>query len=468
MADAKHFDLCVVGAGSAGYAAAVTARSLGKSVALVDGDGPLGGLCILRGCMPSKTLLASSDVAHLVGEAPKLGIVPRDVTIDYPKIIERKRRIIKDFADFREVGIRSFPLFRGQPEFVSERELRVGDERIGAGKFIVATGSVINVPDIPGLHDSGFLTSDDVLELDALPASAVVLGGGATACELGQYLARLRVRTMMIQRNAQLMSHEDADVAASLQRYLEGDGLVILTGCRVERVERRDGQRIVSVRDAEGVMRTVQADVVFAALGRRPSVEGFGLERAGVAFDAGGVKIDEYLRTSNQDIFAAGDVTGLVELVHVAVYQGQLAARNALCSSADKADYDLQGARALFTDPQVAIAGLTERECRERGIEYHVAAYPFDDLGKAISIGQTKGFIKMLATRDGQLLGVAMVGPEASDMIHEAIALLYFRANVSDVMKMPHLHPTLAEIITYPAEELCERLALETHAVVGP
>jgi pyruvate/2-oxoglutarate dehydrogenase complex dihydrolipoamide dehydrogenase (E3) component len=175
------------------------------------------------------------------------------------------------------------------------------------------------------------------------------------------------------------------------------------------------------------------------------------------------------LRTTNPDIYAAGDVLhDSTQLVHVAVYEGQLATRNAFGLPIESVDYRLQGARAIFTDPQVAVAGLTERECIAEGIEYNKATFPFDDLGKAISTNLTEGFIKMLARSDGTILGVAIVGAEAADMIHEAIALLYFKANVRDVMLMPHLHPTLAEIITYPAEELSERLEHEKRALVTP
>jgi len=181
-----------------------------------------------------------------------------------------------------------------------------------------------------------------------------------------------------------------------------------------------------------------------------------------------GVKIDDYVRTTNPHVYAAGDVTGNMELVHVAVHGGELAAHNAFSSQKHKLNLDLIQARAVFTDPQVGIAGLTERQCTRRGIAYEKAVYPFRELGKAITAELTDGFVKMLADPDGRILGVAIVGAEASNLIHEAIALVYFRAKCDDVLEMPHLHPTLAEIITYPAEELCERLQHERHVVVTP
>lgn len=462
-----EFDLCVLGAGSAGYAAAVIARDLGKSVALVDGPGPLGGLCILRGCMPSKTELRSAEVAHLARTASAVGIRVEGVVADVAAVVERKRRIIEGFADFRVEGIKKFPLFQGAPHFSGRNEMVVGDAVVRARKFLVSTGSVINVPDIPGLRETGYVDSDDVLEMERLPESFVTLGGGPTACELSQYLHRMGCSVSMVQRSRWLLSREDEDVGESLGGALERDGLHLTTGAIIKRVERAGARkRVVAQRGPQEIV--IEADEIFMALGRRPNVDGYALEAAGIAYDRNGIKVNEFLQTSNPDIYAAGDVTGSYELVHVAVYEGQLAAHNAIDPTQRQASYGLQRARAVFTDPQVAIAGVTERECVERGIEHAIATYPFDDLGKAISANLTEGFIKMIAAPDGRMLGVTIVGAEAADLIHEAIALLYFKANCHDVMEMPHLHPTLAEIITYPAEELCERLECVKHVLVQP
>jgi pyruvate/2-oxoglutarate dehydrogenase complex dihydrolipoamide dehydrogenase (E3) component len=467
MKNIAEFDLCIVGAGSAGFAAATTAKSMGKSVALVDGTGPLAGLCILRGCMPSKTLLRSAELAHLVRIAPRLGVHVSDVRYDVPQIIERKKRIIASFADFRVSKIREFPLFVGRPHFTSPSELEIDGQTIHAQRYVIATGSVINVPPVPGLNETGFLTSDDVLDLEHLPKSMIVLGGGFVAVELAQYLARLGSHVTMIQRSPTLLSAEDPDVGEAMRMSLERDGIKILTGTTLIAVEKAAAGKRVAFRLA-GTDMSEQADEIFVALGRRPNVEGFGFEAAEIDFDYRGVKTDRYLRTTNPHAYAAGDVTGIFELVHIAVYGGQLAVRNAFSHAPRAIDYDLFGARAVFTDPQVAIAGMSERDCQQRHIAYEKAAYPFDDLGKAIATERTEGFIKMLAAPDGQILGVTIVGAEASDFIHEAIALIYFKAKCHDVMEMPHLHPTLAEIITYPAEELCERIEHQQHAVVTP
>jgi pyruvate/2-oxoglutarate dehydrogenase complex dihydrolipoamide dehydrogenase (E3) component len=467
MNETRHFDLCVVGAGSAGYAAAVTGRSLGKSVAVVETSHPLAGLCILRGCMPSKTLLRSAEIAHLARRAREVGVEVGSVRPRVDEIVERKRRIIKGFADHRIEGIESFPLFRGAPAFVSADAVRVENVVITADRFVIATGSKTQVIEFPGLQETGFVTSDDVLEMETLPKSVLVLGGGPTAVELAQYLARMDVETTIVQRSKTLLSDEDVDVATSLRASLERDGITVLTGTAIEAVAKSDGLKEIRLRH-DGAEKALRAEEIFVATGRGADLPP-GLGAAGVDHDPRGIKVDRYLRTSNPRMYAAGDVIfESTQLVHVAVLEGQTAVRNAFGAVGEPIDYDLQGARAIFTDPQVAIAGLRERDCAARGIAYATAMYPFDDLGKAIAADLTAGFVKMLAAMDGTILGVAIVGAEAADLIHEAIALLYFKANVRDVLMMPHLHPTLAEILTYPAEELCERLENQERALVTP
>jgi len=462
-----EFDFCVIGAGSAGYVAATTARGLGKRVIFAESPQPLAGLCILRGCMPSKTLLRSAEIAHFVKTAPDLGIEPGPATVNMHRVIQRKRQIIDGFAAYRRQGIAEFPILRGAPRFVGRKMLEVGDDCIEASAFLIATGSAINVPDIAGLRETGFVTSDDVLEMTALPESVIVLGGGFVACELAQYLVRLGVQTVMLQRSKTILSSEDHEIGEELRDALAADGIKIFTGVTFVRAEAAARKKAVVAR-IDGKEHRFEADELFAALGRRPNFERLNIEAAGIRSDGRGLVVNEYLQTTNPDVYAAGDVIGSRELVHVAVYEGQLAARNAFSGKRSAADYSLQAARALFTDPQAAVAGLSEKDCIERKIPYETASYPFNDHGKAIATDLTRGFVKLVVSPEGRLLGVAIVGAEASDLIHEAIALLYFKATVDDVMLMPHLHPTLAEIITYPAEELCDRIEHRRYALVTP
>ncbi len=455
----NRYDLVVVGAGSGGYAAARTARSLGARVALVDG-GPLGGLCILRGCMPSKTLLATSDRIQDVRESASLGIDVGTPGVDVARIQARKREIIGGFTDYRVEGIKSFPLYQGSARFLSPTQLAVGDgDVLHAASFIIATGSSVAPAALPGLREAGFIDSDAALELERLPNSLIVLGGGYVACELGQYFARVGVATTMLIRARHLLSREDRDVGDALTMYFRDEGIAVESGVVLSHVERHGAnKRVHFTRDGTAGM--VEAEEIFYALGRIPTTGGLDLEKAGVRFHPiAGIEVGPDLRTSAPNIFAVGDVTGDYPLVHVAIYQGELAARNAIGGTSDVADYRLQMVHTIFTDPQVAVVGYTERELQRSETAYLAGSYPFSDHGKAISTNRTKGFVKMLAApADGRIIGAAIVGAEASDLIHEVVVAMYYRGTIYDFVKIPHLHPTLAEILTYPAEDIIAQI----------
>lgn len=454
------YDLVVVGAGSGGYAAARTARGMGASVAVVD-HGPLGGLCILKGCMPSKTLIASGDAAQDVREAHLLGVMSTEPRIDFERIMARKDKIIRGFADYRIEGIKSFPLYEGLARFLSETTLAVGDDVVlSAKRFIIATGSIVAPAVVPGLAETGFIDSDDALTLDRLPDSLIVLGGGYIGAELGQFYSRMGVPTTFVLRASHLLSTEDDDVGDSITFYLRDEGIRVETGAQPVRVERRGDRKVVHYVKM-GDTGSVEADEILYALGRVPNVEGLDLERAGVLYHPiTGIQIDATVRTSNPGIFAVGDVAGTYPLVHVAIYQGEIAARNAVTNGNEKADYSLQKTHTIFTDPQIAVAGATEKELRRSETHYVTSSFLFSDHGKAISIGKTKGFVKIMASpSDGSILGAAVVGPDGSDLVHEMIVAMRYRATVYEFVKIPHLHPTLAEIWTYPAEDIIEQIA---------
>ncbi|MBV8148767.1 MAG: dihydrolipoyl dehydrogenase, partial [Candidatus Eremiobacteraeota bacterium] len=433
----KH-QLVVVGAGSAGYAAARTAHDFGCDVALID-QGPLGGLCILRGCMPSKALLASSDALYDARAARVLGIGTVQLTADVPFMVARKRRLVDEFAAFRIAGIEAFPLYRGEARFLSPCEVAVGgDVVLEAPRFVIATGSTIAPRVLPGLEESGCVDSDAVLELEEIPESVVVLGGGYTACELGQYLARLGARTTMLVRSNHLLTQSDDDVGVALTECFREEGIQVYTGSTLLRAGRRGRKKVVEF-SHDGETNEATADEIFYALGRAPNVAGLQLEKANVEGDGvEGIGVDATLRTSNPNIFAAGDVTGEYMLVHVAIYQGEVAARNACLEGRETADYRLTAAHTVFCDPQVASAGMSEKMLRSEKVSYVSGRYDFAEHGKAQCLGKTKGFVKMLAdSQNGRILGASAIGPEASELIHETIVAMTFDATVAQFMRIP-------------------------------
>ena len=453
-------DVLIIGGGSAGYAAARTARDAGLDVGIVD-QGPLGGLCILRGCMPSKTILRSSDVLALTRRTEEFGLTSVHAKANLPAVIDRKAKLVREFAEDRIKDLRDlrFTLYEARGAFLSPHEVQVGDRVLTAKAFILATGSVPSRFPIPGLEELGYLTSDEGLDLTSMPDSLLVLGGGPVALELGQFFSRISTRVTMIQRSPHILSHHDDDIAEALEAKLRGEGITLFCGTQLRRFSRANGLKTAHFVH-EGREASAAAEQIFQALGRRPNIDGMNLDAAGVSTSNGRVVVDAEMRTTQGHIFAVGDVVGTHDIVHVAIQQGEIAAHNIAHADRPRQMDDRLLAEVVFSDPQVAGVGLNEKTCRARGIPYLTASYAFRDHGKALCMGETHGHVKLLCQPEtGALLGAQIVGPDAGELIHELIAVMYFRGTVRDLLEMPHYHPTLAEIVTYPAEELAGRLA---------
>jgi len=318
---------------------------------------------------------------------------------------------------------------------------------------------VISRIPIPGLEEVGYITSDEALELRELPQSMIVLGGGPVAIELAQFYSRVGTKVTLLQRSPHIMSSGDEDLAIPVETRFREEGMTVFTNTQLHRVT-KDGAQKVAHFSHEGKDKTVSADVVLQALGRQPNIDGLNLEAAGVETEKGKVVVDNTMRTNHPHIFAVGDVNGMHEIVHIAIEQGERAGWNAMHPHDPPRRYDDRlKTQVVFTDPQVASVGLSEKECRREHIAYMVASYPFNDHGKSMTLGETHGHVKLLADPlTGTILGAHIVGPEAAELIHELIAVMFYHGTVHDLMRIPHYHPTLAEIITYPAEELLGRI----------
>jgi pyruvate/2-oxoglutarate dehydrogenase complex dihydrolipoamide dehydrogenase (E3) component len=463
----SEFDFVVVGGGSAGYAAARTAAGEGLRTAVVDGSAELGGLCILRGCMPSKTLIESANRLQDMREAAEFGLHAKDTSFDGSKIIERKRRLISEFAQYRTGQLESgkFELIRGHARFTSANELTVRlrdgtEQTVRAKAILIATGSVIRHPDIPGLAEARPLTSDDVLDNENPPKSLLVLGAGPVALEMAHYHRALGADVTVIQRSKHILSSMDYDIADAVQHGMERHGTKFILGCRILGAgTSARGKWVRVARDDRE--ETIEADNILLALGRDPATAGLDLSVAGLDIAPGRpLATSDTQQTSVPYIFGAGDVTGKLEIVHIAIEQGEIAARNAARilrgnnEPLETIDYRLR-LFAVFTQPEAAMVGLTEREAAELGLDFAAATYPFADHGKSMVHGKTDGFVKLIADRKkGELLGGAVVGPHASELIHEVVVAMRYRATAAEFLKIPHYHPTLSEIWTYPAEEL--------------
>jgi pyruvate/2-oxoglutarate dehydrogenase complex dihydrolipoamide dehydrogenase (E3) component len=455
----KH-DVIVIGGGSAGYAAARTAREAGAAVAIVD-RGPLGGLCILRGCMPTKAILRTAEVASLMRRAKEFGLSPVEVRAGLSAIVDRKNELVHEFAEYRIRQLRDpgFTLYQSRARFRSSHEIDVDGATLSARAFVIATGSNPCDPSIPGLAEAGCYTSDTILDLRSQPSSLIVLGAGPVALELGQFFARIGTKVTIIQRAKTILSGMDKDVGLAVATALRDEGLAVVTDAELMRVT-RDGELTTVWAKRDGQETAYRGAAMLQALGRRPNVEGLHLEAAGVKMEAGRIVVDAAMRTSQAHIYAVGDVNDVTPIVHLAIQQGEIAAYNATHPDqpAKTIDHRLD-AEVVFTDPQVAVLGLNETRAKAEGIPYLTASYPFVDHGKALCLGATQGFVKLLAApRTGEILGAQIVGPEAGELIHELIAVMYYHGTATDLLRMPHYHPTLAEIVTYPAESIVEQL----------
>jgi pyruvate/2-oxoglutarate dehydrogenase complex dihydrolipoamide dehydrogenase (E3) component len=459
------WDLVVVGGGSAGYAGARTAAALGLKTAVVDSAEELGGLCILRGCMPSKALLSSANRMLAVRTAGSLGVRAREPEADVAAMVARKRHLIAQFADYRREQLEKgpFELIRGRARLLGPHEIEVGlreggFRRIHARSILLATGSRPAPPPIPGLRDCRPLTSDEVLDATSLPKSVAVLGAGPVSLELAHYMQALGVAVTIIQRSPQFLRGVDADLAAEVEAAYRERGMAVFTGTELMRIEGTRGDCQVWFRHAGGEGR-VGSEAVFDGLGRAPALDGLGIEEAGLERSGKGLHVGPNQATSVPHIFAAGDCAGPYEIVHIAIQQAEVAARNAARilggrEAVEQTDYRLR-LYAVFTEPQVAVVGLAEDEAREAGKAVAVARYPFNDHGKSLVLGDTRGFVKLLANPETrEILGGAVVGPHASDLIHEIVVAMGFRATAGQLAALPHYHPTLSEIWSYPAEEL--------------
>ncbi|MGE3309568.1 MAG: NAD(P)/FAD-dependent oxidoreductase [Limisphaerales bacterium] len=460
------FDVVVLGGGSAGYAAARTTARAGLKTAVIESAKELGGLCILRGCMPTKALLHSAEVRHLAGRAAEFGVRTGRVGHDFRAVLARKALLIGDFAGYRREQLEDgrFELIRGRAAFVDPHTLEVdeagaGRRRVTARSVVVATGSKPSFPAVPGLAEAGAWTSDDALEPKKLPKSLIVLGGGPIAVEFAQFFARLGSRVTLIQRSPRILKAEDADVAKVLEGVLAREGVQVLTGTHLIAVEESRSRKVVHF-EHEGVRKRTVADELLVALGRSPNTEGLGLDRVGVETEKGRILTDAGMRTSVAHIYSGGDCTSAHEIVHLAVLQGEVAGHNIAFPRRRREMDDRLLISVVFTEPQVATVGLTEAGAGSRGVPFLSATYPFGDHGKSMILGATDGFVKLLADpRSGEILGGACVGPQGGELIHEIVAAMAKRMTVGELAAMPHYHPTLAEIWTYPAEELAGEIA---------
>jgi pyruvate/2-oxoglutarate dehydrogenase complex dihydrolipoamide dehydrogenase (E3) component len=446
---AYDFDLGILGGGAAGLTVAAGAARLGVRTLLVEKAPHLGGDCLHFGCVPSKTLIKTARVRHLMATAGRYGLPGVDLPpVDFRKVSARIRQVIAAIQPhdsperFCSLGAQ---VEFGAPAFADEHVVELDGKRVSAARWVVATGSSAAIPDLPGLADAPYLTNKEIFFLDELPASLLILGGGPIAVEMAQSFARLGARVTVLQRSPQILSREDPDLAGLIQARLEAEGVAFHLGARLVAVRRAGDQAEVVFRDAAGQERSVRADKLLVALGRRANLDGLGLERAGVEHSARGIPVDARMRTSRKHVFAAGDVTGQHQFTHAAGYEGGIVVANAVFRLPRKADYAWLP-HCTYTDPELASVGLNEKAAQRAGVEYRVWTEEFRANDRSLAEGYDFGVLKLLVDRKENPLGVQICGPHAGDLLAEWVAVLAGKVRLSTLAGAVHPYPTLAEI----------------------
>lgn len=464
------YDLIVLGGGSAGYAGAALAARLGLQVAVVEGGQQIGGLCILRGCMPSKTLLASAKRAAAVRTSSRLGVRASFEGLDMQAIQARKHFLVDDFANYRREQLKAgnFDFIRGTGRFKDPHTLAVspfadGPERIlRAHYFLIATGSRPFLPNVPGLQEIDPMDSDRFLESETLPRSITILGGGAIALEAATFYSGAGVAVTLMQRSARLLKEAEPEASEAIAEGFRARGVMVRTALTLRSCEwNRDGGKRVRFVDAtSGEEESVDSEEVFCAMGRVPRIQSLNAESAGIASVDERFQVSATQQTNQTHIFAAGDVSGPVPVVHLAIAEAEVAVRNILRLSnrsvepLENMDYRMK-MLAVFSEPEFAMVGITEQEAARAGRAVLSARYLFADHGKAMVMGETEGFVKLVVdAASREIVGATVVGSHATELIHEIAVAMYFRSTAGDLSRVPHYHPTLGEIWTYPAEEL--------------
>jgi len=411
--------------------------------------------------MPTKALLYAAEVKHLAEHAATWGVRAGKVGFDFAKVMARKNAQIKDFADFRgqQLDAGKFKFIRANARFLDAHTVELSNgKKITAKQFVIATGSRVAPSPLPQLDEVGFITSDEAVALKQLPKSLIILGGGAIACEFAQFFARFGVKVTLIQRSETILKEFDAEAGIEVAKVFRREGISVFTGTKLVGAKRKGKLKSVLF-EQNGKTVSVAAEEILFALGRVPNTASLGLENAGVKTENRRVVANGKMQTSAPHIFAAGDCTGPHEIVHIAIQQGETAVHNIVKPKVPRRmDYRLL-ISVVFTEPQVATVGLTEKEAAARKIPFLVASYPFNDHGKSLIMEAKDGFVKLLANpKTGEILGGACVGPVGGELIHEIVITMAKRMTVHELAAAPHYHPTLAEIWTYPAEELAEKI----------
>lgn len=443
--------IAVIGGGPGGYVAAIRAAQLGASVTLIEKNA-LGGVCLNAGCIPAKVLLHTAKIYEATRDGASIGLMAEKVSVDWPALMARKKEVTDTLVGGVEtlLATNGVTVLRGEGRLLSPREIAVtmtdgGKKTIPADSVIIASGSESVIPPVPGVDAAGVITSTEALSLEGLPDSAAIIGGGVIGMEFAGLFSSLGAKVTVIEMLPEILPMFDGEIVSILKGVLERKGVVFHTSSRVLGVEKKAGALALSVETPEGPVQ-LEAEKVLLSTGRRPVTRGLGLEEAGVKVGHGRIIVNEKMETSAKGVYAVGDCASPIMLAHVASREGEVAAENAL-GLPSVMDYKTVPS-AVYTSPEIASAGLTEKEALEKGHKVKVGRFPLMANGKSIILGEFDGLVKFVVDEKyDEILGMHMAGPNATELIAEGALALRLEATVDEILTTVHGHPTVGEAV---------------------
>ena len=445
----NRYEIVVIGGGPGGYVAALRASKLGKKVALIEAS-ELGGTCLNKGCIPSKTLLRHAEVIENIETAKSWGIETGPVTFSLEKMLKRKEQVIKRLRTGISYLLKQgkIDVYQGLGTVQSNQEIVIQmegkTEVIAAEKIILATGSSPIVPPIPGVSEIFYHTSDTIFNITRIPESIVIVGGGIIGVEFACIFSSLNVKVTIVEMADRVTPSEDPDVSALLAKSLKKKGVKVLTGSKVTKFDSQGTKQEVYVETKGGKQEVLFTDEILLSVGRKTNLSASGDLQ--LVMDGPFVKVNEKMETSHPNIYAIGDIIGNWQLAHVASSEGLVAAENA-AGAEEKINYKVVP-RCVYTSPEVASVGMTEAEAKVNGIDYKVVRVDHIGNGKALALDEKKGFVKLIAdAKSSEILGVVMVGPHVTEMIGEPSAFIHLEGTVDELASMIHPHPSVSETL---------------------
>ena len=453
-----QYDLIIIGGGSAAFSAAIKANDLGLTTLMINDGLPFGGTCVNVGCVPSKALIRAAEAARHASHSNFPGVRPKGADIDFARIMADNRQLVKEMQQKKYLDVvADFPyltMMKGRAKFTGANTVSInGTGSYSAIKFLIATGSSTNVPEIEGLEETGYLTNESVFELTEKPGSLTIMGAGYVGCELAMAFNRLGVKVRMIQYRSRVLRKQTPDISAELEKYMKSEGIELLPGFMANKFEKSNGQIFIHGTFADGQAMTLEENgQILIATGTRGNTKDLGLEHTGIQTDEyGRIIVNDLMETSADHIYAAGDVANTPAYVYTAAFEGRIAVENAFTSAGKRIDYSSLS-WVVFTDPQVAGAGMDEQQAEAMNIPSETSVIELKDVPRAIAANDMRGFIKLIRNPEtDKLLGIRVVAPEGGELVRQASMAIKHGITVSELAEDLYPYLTLGEGIKLAA-----------------